>query len=388
MKIGACIHELLLENEIVIIPGFGAFISNYKPSEINPENDEIIPPSKEISFDQKIRNNDGLLVGYIAGNENISHFDALKEIEKERENILYELDKGERITIENIGILFLNDNNEIEFEASEQENLLLDSFGLEATSLKEVEPEELTEPEEKTEYEEQPEPEKNDDKPEEEKSEPSEVDIENKIYKNQIITESEPEEPELPVSEPQVAEEKKLPEYEIAEAETLQEKQEAKKKAGWLWFLLILIPIIGAGIFLYNKQNSKATTPIKITEAQPAENEVSLTDSIANDTTGIKSNAALEDELSPSDSIEEKQAQGKGQFYLVGGSFKEEENVQKFIDEFDIEGYKPFPLGKRGSFYIVAIGQFDTEREALDAQNVFIEKNPDSGTWVFEDKVK
>ena len=83
MRIDKYIKELLLENETVIIPGFGAFISTYKPAEINKENDTIKPPSKEISFNQNIRNNDGLLVGHVADAQGISHFDALKEIEKE-----------------------------------------------------------------------------------------------------------------------------------------------------------------------------------------------------------------------------------------------------------------------------------------------------------------
>ena len=84
----------------------------------------------------KIRNNDGVLVGYIAESEGISHFDALKKIEKERENIIYQLDKGEKVTLENTGVLFFDKKHEIQFESFHDDNLLLDSFGLEATSLK------------------------------------------------------------------------------------------------------------------------------------------------------------------------------------------------------------------------------------------------------------
>ena len=70
MKLAKHIHDLLLENETVIIPGFGAFISTYKPAEIG-EN-EIKPPSKEISFTRQIRNNDGMLVTAIARKAKIS----------------------------------------------------------------------------------------------------------------------------------------------------------------------------------------------------------------------------------------------------------------------------------------------------------------------------
>ena len=50
MNIGKYVHELLLENDTVIIPGFGAFISNYKPAEIDEETNELKPPAKEVTF--------------------------------------------------------------------------------------------------------------------------------------------------------------------------------------------------------------------------------------------------------------------------------------------------------------------------------------------------
>ena len=97
------IYSLLLENDTVIIPGFGAFVSTYKPAVIL-EN-EIKPPSKEISFTQKIKNNDGMLAEIIARKAKISQSYAMKRIEKAHENMLYELDKGETVIIENIGTL-------------------------------------------------------------------------------------------------------------------------------------------------------------------------------------------------------------------------------------------------------------------------------------------
>ena len=54
MKLGKYIQLLLPEHATVIIPGFGAFVSNYKPAEIDKESDEIKPPSKTVTFNQKI----------------------------------------------------------------------------------------------------------------------------------------------------------------------------------------------------------------------------------------------------------------------------------------------------------------------------------------------
>ncbi|MFW6246427.1 MAG: hypothetical protein ACOC13_03130, partial [Tangfeifania sp.] len=111
MKLGKYIQLLLPEYETVIIPGLGAFMSTYKPAEIDKESGEINPPSKTVIFNQKIRNNDGLLVATIAEKEGISHFEALQKIETERENILYQLDKGEKVILEKIGELQYDDNH-------------------------------------------------------------------------------------------------------------------------------------------------------------------------------------------------------------------------------------------------------------------------------------
>lgn len=113
VKLAKYIYDLLLENETVIIPGFGAFVSTYKPAQIG--DNEIKPPSKEISFTQQIRNNDGLLVAAIARKAKISQPNALKRIERECENMLYQLDKGEDLIVENLGKLFYNKKNKIQF---------------------------------------------------------------------------------------------------------------------------------------------------------------------------------------------------------------------------------------------------------------------------------
>ena len=408
MKINTYIHELLLENETVIIPGFGAFISHYKPAEIHPENDEIIPPGKILSFNQKIRNNDGLLVGYIAEKEGISHFDALKEIEKERENIIYQLDKGEKITFENIGVLARNPDNEIEFEPFEQENLLLDSFGLEATSLTPSEPE--------VEEEKQEEPEVQEKIISEAEAENSEAETEEKETEK-IISEAEAENSEAETEEKETAESEETSAgkteeenesdkeptafikeqlvFNEAEPAIPQEEQKEKKKRGWVWFLLILIPIIGVGIYLYLRPNNEIP-PIHITEEQPIagneltnEVEPAPADTAISDTATTALATAGQTEGTSTDSANTTEAtSGQGIYYLVGGSFKQKENVEKFMNEFDAEGYTPFLLGKRGNFYIVAIGRYKTEDEAFASKDEFLRKNPDAGTWVYKDEAR
>lgn len=351
MNLAKYIHDLLLENETVIIPGFGAFVSNYKPAEINPETNEINPPSKQISFNQKIRNNDGLLVGSVALGESVSHFDALKLIEKERENIVYQLDKGERVILAETGELYTNEAHEILLNAFADENLLLDSFGLESVSLEATG--------------------ENDDEiptliiePTESASEP--VIVEEKI-------ESEPKKPE---PKPIVQEIKK-------------EAAEESKSRGWIW-ILALIPIIFVGIyFVYQKSNTEnpASSTINETKKAPAiiEEPVAVIDTLEKDSTTVLSeeNLAIEDTTArPEETIETEEPK----FYLIGGSFKAEENAENYLIELKAKGLEPFHLGKRGNFYIVAIGSYQTEKEAVIAKQQFYEDNPESGVWIMEAK--
>ncbi len=352
MKLGLYISQLLPENETVIVPGFGAFSLIHKPAEIREEEEQVLPPSKEISFNSKIRNNDGLLVEYVAHQEDISHFDALKKIEEERDFILYQLDKGERVTIENIGLFYPDDANEIHFEPASDENLDLESYGLNIASLKEPEPEEKQE----------------------------------EIPKEEAPVAETSDEQDGPAKEDEKPEPADEPEFEPVEqlAPRKNNEPERQQKRGWLWLLLILLPLAAAGIYMYvfQKKTKPDTVEIKIEKPSSEEQTIPFSDS-----TGIVPAA-------PSETIENQQEYTEnsintittepGKFYLIGGSFKEEENANKYFSQLQDEGYQPFHLGKKGNYYLVGIGTYNSEAEAVKAQNNFLEKHPGSGAWVFE----
>ncbi|HKJ80223.1 MAG TPA: hypothetical protein VKA10_11840, partial [Prolixibacteraceae bacterium] len=135
MKLGKYIKHLLPEHEIVIVPGFGALKTIDKPAEIDESGENIVPPSKEVAFYPEIKNNDGLLVSHVAQQENVSHFEALQLIEKERGEILYKIDKGEKVVLEGVGIFFLNESQKIVFEPVSGAAVSPDFFGLEPASL-------------------------------------------------------------------------------------------------------------------------------------------------------------------------------------------------------------------------------------------------------------
>ncbi|MGM0619680.1 MAG: hypothetical protein ACQETJ_01425 [Bacteroidota bacterium] len=366
MKLGKYIQNLLQENETVIVPGFGAFVSVYKPAEIDEQSDEIKPPSKAITFNPKIRNNDGLLVDAIANKEGISHFEALKKIEDERDEIIYQLDKEEKVTLENAGVLFLDESNEIQFEPSEGKKLFSETFGLEETSLKD-EPEPV----------------------------PEQIPEEEKITETTGV--EEPPEEQIPEGESTEQEFEKEPEPETVPHSLPDEPEKPeKKKKGWLWFLLILIPIVAAVIFILLKDDVvKEQPPVaEVTENEPpaeeipAEEETSESlpvtgeDSVQTDSVETVQEDSVQIEEITIDSAHYLKPDTT-MFYLVGGSFKEAKNANKYFRKLENEGHEPFHLGKQGSYYIVGIDIFDNEIEAYGAQYNFLDKYPGSGVWVF-----
>ncbi|NOR73863.1 MAG: hypothetical protein GQ525_01760 [Draconibacterium sp.] len=349
MKIGKYIHELLLENEIVIIPGFGAFVSIYKPAEVDEDSNEFKPPSKEVSFNRQIRNNDGLLVGSVATGEGVSHFDALKKIEVERENIIYQLDIGEKVILEETGELFVNDKSEIQFLPFINDNLLLDSFGLESVALEDL----------------------------------VEKDTNVVIVQDLIEPEKEKQEP-VEIIEKDISESKPIP------VQNYEQEKEEKKKRSWLWLLLMLVPIIFVGIYLISQNKKEENRAIKIVEKPVPlieENPILKPDSIIIDTTFVSPQDLDLTEKTDTVSVETA-VPNTANYFLVGGSFKEEKNADNYLIELKNKGFKPFKLEKRGNFYIVGIGAYDTQKEAFVAKRKFTKENKGSGVWAMENKTK
>ena len=78
MTIFKDISHLLHSNDCVILPDFGAFILKNKSAYI--ENNEFFPPSKYVSFNSMLKDNDGLLAKFISEERKISYKKSLKLI--------------------------------------------------------------------------------------------------------------------------------------------------------------------------------------------------------------------------------------------------------------------------------------------------------------------
>ena len=130
IKLEQYISELLYKHECVIVPRLGGFVARHIPAAIHKEGTFISPPAKSILFNKNLQNNDGLLVNFIMETENVSYNEASERIQKFAYDCTTTLQSKQRIELKGIGILFMNAEQNIQFEPQTDVNYLIESFGL------------------------------------------------------------------------------------------------------------------------------------------------------------------------------------------------------------------------------------------------------------------
>jgi hypothetical protein len=132
------IKDLLYRYDCVIVPNFGGFITNRMSASYNTSTSNFLPPFKQIAFNNNLKENDGLLANYIASVETISFEDANKAIATAVNNWNVNL-QNKSLELEEVGVLSLNENQQIIFEPNTNVNYLAESFGLANVTTSEIE---------------------------------------------------------------------------------------------------------------------------------------------------------------------------------------------------------------------------------------------------------
>ncbi|MBL7972972.1 MAG: SPOR domain-containing protein [Prolixibacteraceae bacterium] len=69
-------------------------------------------------------------------------------------------------------------------------------------------------------------------------------------------------------------------------------------------------------------------------------------------------------------------------YFIIGGSFKSEENANKYIEQLSAKGYTGKNLGIFKGLHRVAMKGFSTMEEAQKELNSILYQNPQSGVWI------
>lgn len=333
MALETYISELLYKHDCVIIPALGGFVTNYQPAKINDIQNTFLPPSKSISFNRNLVNNDGLLANHIAQKEKISYPNACKRMGQEVANINVSLKNKKRILLKDIGTLFLDAENRLQFEPAENVNFLLDAYGL-------------------------------------------------TIFQKQPIKRA-------------TLEEKITKEFKDRTAPLVIVGKEKKSSKKWVVAAAITIPLAFFAIWIPSKYdldsninyaNLNPFTPDAKAVYEPntnkldldseGENEESIKDKIALAGNNelyleIKINEAnyvvkLNDKtIAEADATYVATSKQNLHYHIVGGCFSSKINAKKMVRRLKKEGFEANIVGKRKGLWTVSYNSFATRKEAV-----------------------
>jgi nucleoid DNA-binding protein/cell division septation protein DedD len=135
LDINKYIKELIIRNECIILSGFGGFETHYKPAFLDSTTGKMIPPSKQVIFRPDFKNDNKVLVRYVAVKEGISQDKAEEIIEDFIGNIVFKIDVGGIYVLDGLGKFLKQPDGRLIFIPFEEENFLIDSFGLSEISI-------------------------------------------------------------------------------------------------------------------------------------------------------------------------------------------------------------------------------------------------------------
>ncbi len=130
MKIVQYISDLIQNNGSITIPDFGSFILKDTSSRIDSNKKNVMPPSKVLTFDENIKENDNVLIDYVVKEERLSKESAEDAIKKFVLQLKTLLGSGKTVEFRNIGKLHLNNKKQVVFDYDSRASYISDSFGL------------------------------------------------------------------------------------------------------------------------------------------------------------------------------------------------------------------------------------------------------------------
>ena len=132
------IETLLLENDCVIVPGFGGFVAHYSPATRVKEENIFLPPTRTIGFNPQLKLNDGVLVqSYMSAYDTI-FADASRIVEKEVNEFIGLLHEEGKAHLDNIGEIHYNIYGNYEFVPYDYKITTPSLYGLDSFEIHEL----------------------------------------------------------------------------------------------------------------------------------------------------------------------------------------------------------------------------------------------------------
>ncbi|MDA3868174.1 MAG: SPOR domain-containing protein [Salinivirgaceae bacterium] len=386
------IAELLKTNTRVIIPDFGAFMVKSTPGS----------EEKQISFNDFLKYNDGLLVNFVAKKEGVIKDEAQKKVKAFVDNIMTELKANKPFKVDELGYLYKDPRGSVRFKAGNEKpeektetktepkpetktTSTLSSAAKTSVTLDEntkaQNPQKVDEPVKKTESNVTPKAEG--------KSEASKT-LNEKLSQNKTGTTTEQGKAQVRTGMPAarktaVGAGGAPPKGGQPNAPKTAKAPEGGSKTGLIIISAAIVVVLGAaGVIGYmNWDNIKGW----FGSDEPKEVVVDSAAILAKQARldSIQQAQMIQDSIDRArqDSlrkVEEQKMKNQKKYYLVAGSFKTKKYADMFVEKLKSEGYNSEIFMERRGFYRVAYNSFIDRQEAFNEYRQM--KNKDIEVWV------
>ena len=133
------IARLLLDNDCVIVPGFGGFMAHSIPAKYDEDTCLFTPPIRIVGFNPQLTMNDSLLAQEYVNTYDISFPEALKQIATDVESLKRRIDEERIYELLGIGKFIINDDSSLKFVPEETGVITPALYGLDAITVKPME---------------------------------------------------------------------------------------------------------------------------------------------------------------------------------------------------------------------------------------------------------
>ena len=130
ITIAEAISELLFDHDVVVVPGFGAFVVKQTPAKVNVITNHFSGPGAEVVFDAKICEENDVMAQFIAEKNNIPSEEARKLLLMFVSDSVSSMKAGKPVVLKNIGTLSYDWAQDIVLDQEHVVNYNEDAFGL------------------------------------------------------------------------------------------------------------------------------------------------------------------------------------------------------------------------------------------------------------------
>jgi nucleoid DNA-binding protein/cell division septation protein DedD len=343
------IKELLFEQDCVVIPDFGGFVTNFDCAKVDPTNRFFTPPQKWLAFNSLLKNDDGLLSNYIATQEGISREQATQKVKAFVEETKRYISYDKNYTIEGLGTFSQNEESKIQFQPKTSNNFFSESFGMESVFLKKLDA----------------------------SNQELQVVHTPPVASNTTIQQV-------------FASKDREPMAEVMEDETpvIKKRSKFSRVLPAIYGLLGTVVLVSA-LYLYDnpKANLSSLNPFQsqniVKKADATQNVVMVTPIVVNT---MKAKPFEETESTPVTETKKTIIEAEKRFFVITGSFGSKKNAQKLLNTLKNKGFEDAKLifPKHSEKLIkVSAGGFTNEYEA-DVEALKVNNATSQSTWIYK----